>query len=204
MLCRRPPIRGSLLFGFIKAVGMRGTMLSGHQRCHVNLVLSYLAIESRTINAEQLCCRLLVTARALKRFLDYQPFDVLQRHVRRHIPSDACRGSLRKRSIIKGQINRFNLVAFSQQYSSLDNVLQLADVAGPPMPKKPLVSRLRYTAYYAIVFLRIHVQKVFSQQLYVLTSVAERRDVDSDCGNAVKEIVPQQAIPNRVGWRTVG
>lgn len=45
--------------------------LRGYQRTHVNIVLPYLAVKSRAIDAEKVCRSLLVTAGALKRLLDY-------------------------------------------------------------------------------------------------------------------------------------
>src|SRR6266550_735112 len=73
----------------------RSQNLGGNQRGHVNIVLSYLAVQPRTINAQQVSGCLLVTASALQCFLDHQALDVFERHVWRHVPTCARRRSFR-------------------------------------------------------------------------------------------------------------
>ena len=61
--------------------------LGGDKRRDINIVFPYFAVESRAIDTEQVSGCLLVAAGALKRLLDYQPLDIFQSHVGRHIPS---------------------------------------------------------------------------------------------------------------------
>src|SRR6266511_6008104 len=83
-----------------------------HQRSHVNIVLPYLAVESRAIDTEEIRRGLLVTAGALQSLLDYQPLDIFQGHVRRHIPAGSCRRAFRQRAIIEWEIDGLNATPF--------------------------------------------------------------------------------------------
>ena len=106
------------------------------------MVFSDLAVEARTIDAQEVGCRLLVAARSLQCLFDDQLFDVFERHVGGHVPAHALQSAFGQRPVIEGKIDGLDLVSFSQQDGALDDVLQLAHVAGPGVPEETLIGRL--------------------------------------------------------------
>src|SRR6266550_5625320 len=88
----------------------RSQNLGGNQRGHVNIVLSYLAVQPRTIDAQQVSGRLLVAASALQRLLDHKTLNIFERHVWRYVPAGTRRRSFQQRAIIKRQVNRLNSI----------------------------------------------------------------------------------------------
>ena len=47
-------------------------------------------------------------------------------------------------------------------------------------------------------------QEVFSQKLDIFISLTQRRNMNRDCRDAIKEIVAEQPVANRIGRRAVG
>src|SRR6185503_9234675 len=89
----------------------------------VNIIFSDLAIQTRTVDTEEVCRCLFVAASTLKSSFNHKPLNILERHVGRHIPCDTRRRPFGQRAVIKWQIDRFDLFVFGEQNGTLDHVL---------------------------------------------------------------------------------
>src|SRR3982750_152354 len=78
--------------------------LRSRQRRGVYLVLLFLRVEARAVDAEEVGRRLLVAARALERALDDELLDLFERHVGRHVPVRSRGVLLGERPVVEGQV----------------------------------------------------------------------------------------------------
>src|SRR6185436_7102055 len=80
------------------------------------------------------------------------------------------------------------LFAFSHDRSAIDRVLQFTHVAGPTIVNQSAQRTLSDLSQRQVVTLRGSLGKRFGKLRYVLTTLAQRRDVDGHHSQSIKKI----------------
>ena len=146
------------------------------------------------VEPENLRRFLLVPVRALQRLQDGHLLDFGQRPMRRNheLRRRGALGPQRLRQVVDG-----DLAALGDQHAALDHVLQLADVARPPVPDEHVVRRRRDGLHVALVPLPVLLEKVLAQQRDVLGPLAQRRHAQRDRVDAEIQVLAQLAVAQR-------
>jgi hypothetical protein len=88
--------------------------------------------------------------------------------------------------------------------AALDQVLQLADVAGKAVVKQRLDRALAEAGHVALVALAVVVQEVAHQQRDVVAALAQRRQVDGEDIEPVEQVFAEAALAHGLAQVDVG
>src|SRR5207244_9753106 len=100
-----------------------------------------------------------------------------------------CKRLSRQPTLIHGEI-----FGFEHNHGPLDDVLQLADIAGPGIRYKKIQSLFVYSVDVLSCFSSETVDEVLDQQRNVFSSFSERRNFDRKNVEPVKQIVTKCAL----------
>src|SRR5258708_37378018 len=100
----------------------------------------------------------------------------------------ACKRLPRKPTLIDREILRV-----AHDYRSLDDVLQFANVTRPGIRLKHFQSLFVYPAYALSCFTRITIDEVLNQQANVFLPFTQRRHLNRENVEPVKEVAPERA-----------
>ena len=132
------------------------------------LVFLHLAVERRSIQPENLRGFLLVPVRSLQRLQDRHLLDFRQRAMWRN-------GELLgRRSLLAnlfGQIVRKDFPGLAHQHRTLDGILQLSNIAGPPVANEQMVGGGRNGADRLLISLVELGEEVVTQQRNVFAAL---------------------------------
>ena len=87
-------------------------------------------------------------------------------------------------------------VRCAEDYGTLNNVFKFPDIAGPIVGAEHIHDIIGYTPYFTVEFIIKSCNEVGDQEMKVVKTVPEWRQLKADYIEAIVEILPEHTLPD--------